>query len=152
MQMKRVSDNDMIGIAVSLISAVLRMLSPMLLPRLLLPQDHPDAALPELLPLLALTSLLWLSNVSWLCSIVTEIKHNIFILVVGIILEFPASPEVIIVGGYIVDSADPTCTEEEIASLVESESSLEEAAEFLSEALEEAQANLLGIGLVSEVI
>ena len=71
---------------------------------------------------------------------------------VGILLDFPASPEVIIVGGYIVDSADPTCTEEEIASLVESESSLEEAAEFLSEALEEAQANLLGIGLVSEVI
>ena len=61
----------------------------------------------------------------------------------GILLDFPASPEVIIVGGYIVDSADPTCTEEEIASLVESESSLEEAAEFLSEALEEAQANLL---------
>ena len=61
----------------------------------------------------------------------------------GIILEFPASPEVIIVGGYIVDSADPTCTEEEIASLKETESSLEEAKELLSEALEEAQANLL---------
>ena len=61
----------------------------------------------------------------------------------GILLDFPASPEVIIVGGYIVDSADPTCTDAEIASLVESESSLEEAAEFLSEALEEAQANLL---------
>ena len=61
----------------------------------------------------------------------------------GILLDFPASPEVIIVGGYIVDSADPTCTDAEIAVIVDSESSLAEAAEFLSEALEEAQANLL---------
>ena len=60
-----------------------------------------------------------------------------------ILLDFPASPEVIVVGGYIVASADPTCTEEEIASLAETETSLEEAAEFLVEALEEAQANLL---------
>ena len=62
---------------------------------------------------------------------------------VTILLDFPASPEVITVGGYIVASADPSCTEEEIASLVETETSLEEAAEFLAEALEEAQANLL---------
>merc|ERR1719323_1741529 len=62
---------------------------------------------------------------------------------VTILLDSPASPEVIVVGGYIVASADPSCTEEEIASLVETETSLEEAAEFLVEALEEAQANLL---------
>ena len=62
---------------------------------------------------------------------------------VTILLDFPASPEVIVVGGYIVASADPTCTEGEIASLVETETSLDEAAEFLVEALEEAQANLL---------
>merc|ERR1712012_721436 len=62
---------------------------------------------------------------------------------VTFLLDFPASPEVITVGGYIVASADPSCTEEEIASLVETETSLEEAAEFLVEALEEAQANLL---------
>ena len=62
---------------------------------------------------------------------------------VTILLDYPASPEVIVVGGYIVASADPSCTEEEIASLVETESSLGEAAEFLVEALEEAQANLL---------
>ena len=60
-----------------------------------------------------------------------------------ILLDFPASPEVIVVGGYIVASADPTCTEEEIASLVETETSFDEAVEFLVEALEEAQANLL---------
>ena len=62
---------------------------------------------------------------------------------VAILLDYPASPEVIVVGGYIVDSADPTCTEDEIASLVDTESSLTEAAEFLVEAFEEAQANLL---------
>ena len=61
----------------------------------------------------------------------------------AILLDYPASPEVIVVGGYIVDSADPTCTEDEIASLVDTESSLTEAAEFLVEAFEEAQANLL---------
>ena len=62
---------------------------------------------------------------------------------VTILLDYPASPEVIVVGGYIVDSADPTCTEEELASLVETEASFDEAVEFLAEALEEAQANLL---------
>ena len=59
-----------------------------------------------------------------------------------ILLDFPASPQVIAVGGYIVASADPTCTEEEITSLVETESSLGEAAEFLAEAFEEANDNL----------
>merc|ERR1719284_1341908 len=34
---------------------------------------------------------------------------------VTILLDYPASPEVIVVGGYIVASADPTCTEEELA-------------------------------------
>ena len=62
---------------------------------------------------------------------------------VTILLDYPASPEVIVVGGYIVASADPSCTEDEIASLVETESSLGEAAEFLAEAFVEAQANLL---------
>ena len=71
-----------------------------------------------------------------------DIKH-VFILVVDILLDFPASPQVIVVGGYIVDTAEIVCTEEEIAILVETESSLEEAAEFLDEALEEANENLL---------
>ena len=60
-----------------------------------------------------------------------------------ILLDFPASPEVIVVGGYIVASAEVVCTEEEIASLVETESSLTEAAEFLVEAFEEANENPL---------
>ena len=68
--------------------------------------------------------------------------YNLFS-VVEILLDFPASPEVIVVGGYIVASADPSCTEDEIASLVETETSLGEAAEFLAEAFVEAQANLL---------
>ena len=55
---------------------------------------------------------------------------------VAIVLDFPSSPEVLVAAGYILDSADPTCTEEEVASLVES--SLTEAAEFLAEAFEEA--------------
>ena len=62
---------------------------------------------------------------------------------VVILLDFPSSPEVIVVGGYIVDSVVPTCTEEEITSLVETESSLGEASEFLDEAFKEAQNNLL---------
>ena len=57
---------------------------------------------------------------------------------VAIVLDFPSSPEVFVVEGYILDSADPTCTEEEVASLVDTESSLTEAAEFLAEAFEEA--------------
>ena len=61
---------------------------------------------------------------------------------VAILFDFPASPQVIAVAGYIVASADPTCTEEEITSLVESESSLGEATEFLVEAFEEANDNL----------
>ena len=61
---------------------------------------------------------------------------------VAILFDFPASPQVIAVAGYIVASDDPTCTEEEITSLVESESSLEEATEFLVEAFEEANDNL----------
>ena len=62
---------------------------------------------------------------------------------VVILLDFPSSPQVIVVGRYIVDSIVPTCTEEEITSLVETESSLGEAAEFLAEAFEEANENLL---------
>ena len=61
---------------------------------------------------------------------------------VAILFDFPASPQVIAVSGYIVASDDPTCTEEEITSLVESESSLGEATEFLVEAFEEANDNL----------
>ena len=60
---------------------------------------------------------------------------------VTIVLDFPSSPEVLVVGGYILDSADPTCTEDEVASLVDTESSLTEAAEFLAEAFEEALTN-----------
>merc|ERR1711983_441871 len=62
---------------------------------------------------------------------------------VTILLEFPASPQVIAVGGYVVASADIVCTEEEITELVETESSLTEAAEFLVEAFEESNENLL---------
>ena len=62
---------------------------------------------------------------------------------VAILFDFPASPQVIAVGGYIVASADIVCTEEEITELVETESSLTEAAEFLVEAFEEANENLL---------
>ena len=61
---------------------------------------------------------------------------------VVIVLDFPSSPQVLVVGGYIVDSY-PTCTVEEIASLVETESSLGEASEFLDEAFNEANENLL---------
>ena len=64
-------------------------------------------------------------------------------LVVTILLEFPSSPQVIAVGGYIVASADIVCTEYEMTSLVETESSLTEAAMFLVEAFEEANENLL---------
>ena len=60
---------------------------------------------------------------------------------VTIVLDYPSSPEVLVVGGYILDSADPTCTEEEVASLVDTESSLTEAAEFLAEAFKEAVTN-----------
>ena len=60
---------------------------------------------------------------------------------VAIIVEFPASPQVIVVVEDMVYS-DPTCTEEEKASLVEDLASIEEAKEFLDEALEEAQDNL----------
>ena len=59
-----------------------------------------------------------------------------------ILAAFPASPQVITVGGYIAASADPTCTDLEKASLKVWETSLTEAAETLSEALAEAQATL----------
>ena len=70
---------------------------------------------------------------------------------VDILLDFPASPQVIVVGGYIADTeiggncydCEIVCTEEEIYSLSQTQFYLEEAAEFLVEALEEAQANLL---------
>ena len=58
---------------------------------------------------------------------------------VAIIVEFPASPQVIVVVEDMAYS-DPTCTEEEKASL--DLISIEEAKEFLDEALEEAQDNL----------
>ena len=61
---------------------------------------------------------------------------------VTILDSFPASPKVITVAKYIKDSADPTCTAAEKATLVSSESSLNEAQESLVEALEEAQATL----------
>lgn len=61
---------------------------------------------------------------------------------VTILDNFPASPQVIKVAKYIKDSADPTCTATEKATLVASESSLNEAKEVLGEALEEAQATL----------
>ena len=105
-------------------------------------EDHPGAGLPGPLLPPVLTSSRWLLNVSVVslnCG--QDIKH-VFILVVDILLDFPASPQVIAVAGYIVASADPTCTEEEITSLVESESSLGEATEFLVEAFEEANDNL----------
>ena len=79
-----------------------------------------------------------------------DIKH-VFILVVDILLDFPASPQVIVVGGYIADTeiggncydCEIVCTEEEIYSLAQNEVYLEEAAEFLVEAFEEANENLL---------
>ena len=61
---------------------------------------------------------------------------------VTILNSFPASPQVITVAKYIKDSADPTCTTAEKATLVSSESSLSEAQESLVEALDEAQATL----------
>ena len=61
---------------------------------------------------------------------------------VTILNSFPASPQVITVAKYIKNSADPTCTTAEKASLVSSESSLTEAQESLVEALDEAQATL----------
>ena len=61
---------------------------------------------------------------------------------VTILDSFPASPQVITVAKYIKDSADPTCTTAEKATLVASESSLTEAQESLVEALDEAQATL----------
>ena len=59
-----------------------------------------------------------------------------------IVTAFPASPQVPTVSGYITDSAVPTCTDLEKASLKEWETSLAAAAETLSEALAEAQATL----------
>ena len=62
---------------------------------------------------------------------------------VTILLDFPSSPQVIVVGGYIVEASEIVCTEEEIAILVEAEFSLTEAAEFLVEAFEVAKENVL---------
>ena len=59
-----------------------------------------------------------------------------------IVTAFPASPQVPTVSGYITDSAVPTCTDLEKASLKEWETSLVEAKELLDEALAEAQATL----------
>ena len=61
----------------------------------------------------------------------------------AIIQNYPASPQVLVVGKYIVDSAAFTCTALEKAELKLAETSLTEAKEFLAEALEVAQANLL---------
>ena len=70
------------------------------------------------------------------------IQHN-FLLVVTIIQNYPASPQVLVVGKDIVGSAAVTCTTLEKAELKLAETSLTEAKEFLAEALEVAQANLL---------
>ena len=70
------------------------------------------------------------------------IQHN-FLLVVAIIQNYPASPQVLVVGKYIVGSAAVTCTTLEKAELKLAETSLTEAKKLLDEALEVAQANLL---------
>ena len=62
--------------------------------------------------------------------------------VVKVATNFPASPKIVTIAKDITDSADPTCTDLEKASLKEWETSLAEAAETLSEALAEAQATL----------
>merc|ERR1712045_196013 len=62
---------------------------------------------------------------------------------VAIIQNYPASPQVLVVGKYIVGSAAVTCTALEKAELKLAETSLTEAKEFLAEALSVAQANLL---------
>merc|ERR1712045_960106 len=62
---------------------------------------------------------------------------------VAIIQNYPASPQVLVVGKYLVGSAAVTCTALEKAELKLAETSLTEAKEFLAEALSVAQANLL---------
>merc|ERR1711884_736968 len=62
---------------------------------------------------------------------------------VGILNTYAASPQVLVVGKYIVGSAAGACTALEKAELKLAETSLTEAKEFLAEALEVAQANLL---------
>ena len=61
----------------------------------------------------------------------------------AILTTYPASPQVLVVGKDIKDSAAVTCTALEKAELKLAETSLTEAKEFLEEALEVAQANLL---------
>ena len=66
----------------------------------------------------------------------------IFISVVSIIFEFPASNDVAVVGGNIVNTTDPVCSDSELTVLNSKELSLSEASKYLGNALEEAQTNL----------
>ena len=72
-----------------------------------------------------------------------RLKQHNFLLVVAILTTYPASPQVLVVGKDIVGSSAVTCTALEKAELKLAETSLTEAKEFLEEALEVAQANLL---------
>ena len=91
----------------------------------------------ELQPLIVRPLPLWLTNVGFSFISPTIHPHNIFILVVTIITEFPRSPQVLVVGADIIASTISTCTEAEKTSL---KASLDEAALFLDEALNEAMA------------
>ena len=60
-------------------------------------------------------------------------------LVKMIILEFISSPEIITISGFIVASSDPTCSEEEIASLEEAAETVDEGLEEIGSSLEELE-------------
>merc|ERR1711971_1108177 len=59
----------------------------------------------------------------------------------AVVINDPSSPDVLVNGGFILESDNPTYTEEEKASLVETESSLTKAAEAVNAAFEEALTN-----------
>ena len=74
------------------------------------------------------------------------------ILVTAILFEFPTSPEIITISGFIVASADPTCSEEEISSLVEAAEQVDEGLAEIESALEEAEGVLEGKELAQHII
>ena len=62
-----------------------------------------------------------------------------------IILQFPSSPQVIVVAEEIIKSSVTVCTTEEISMIEEEVSSMDEALEEIEEALEAVQEQIEGL-------
>ena len=67
-----------------------------------------------------------------------------FVSVTVILLEIPGSPQILTISAFIIASPDPSCSEDEIASLEDLDAQVDAGLEELNSQLEEFESALEG--------